>query len=380
MKNPDGRKNGASQRSEGPALTIVTRLSWQQLLGLFLFPVALWLLWRLWVVAGLFLLATLVAVGLDPAVARLEARGLSRASAVLGVYAVIVVALGGLGYVVGRILASQVRSLVATLPLLVTRWQATLEAGLSPERSGSIPNWLAGLSVRAAGYAGLAVQGVLAGLLVLLIAFYLLVDGRRLWQMGLHLVPETHRLMVDVLGQEAARKLRGYLQGVVLSGLVVGALTGIGLALLGIPYALLFGVLTALLEGIPFFGPLLAGIGPFTFALLQSPTRALIVAAFFVAVQQIEDKALVPRLQSQTTGLHPLIVILSTLLLGTLFGLLGVVLAVPLAAVVQALSVCVTSCFLHPEGAAAWLAERRPDLVVGTAEDRVKTAVGMGGK
>jgi len=269
MKSPDGRKNGASQRSEGPVLTIVTRLSWQQLLGLLLFPIALWLLWRLWVVVGLFLLATLVAVGLDPAVVRLEARGLSRASAVLGVYAVIVIALGGLGYVVGRILATQVRSLMATLPLLVTRWQATLEVGLSSGRSGSVPSWLAGLSMRAAGYAGLAVQGVLAGLLVLLIAFY--------------------------------------------------------------------------------------------------------------AVQQIEDKALVPRLQSHTTGLHPLIVILSTLVLGTLFGLLGVVLAVPLAAMVQALLVCVTSCFLHPEGAAAWLAERRPDFSVGGTEGKLETAVGMEG-
>ncbi|MFQ5813216.1 MAG: AI-2E family transporter, partial [Anaerolineae bacterium] len=96
--------------------------------------------------------------------------------------------------------------------------------------------------------------------------------------------------------------------------------------------------------------------------LAQSPIQALIVTVFFIAVQQIEDKVLVPRLQSHTTGLHPLTVILATLVLGSLFGLLGVLLAVPLAAAGQALAVCVMSCFYHPEGTAAWLAERRPDL------------------
>jgi predicted PurR-regulated permease PerM len=179
--------------------------------------------------------------------------------------------------------------------------------------------------------------------------------------MALCLVPDQHRVMTDVLGREVAGKLRGYLQGVALSGLAVGVLTGAGLAILGVPYALLFGVLAGFLEAIPFFGPLLAAIGPFTLALSQSPTRALIIAVFFVAVQQIEDKALVPRLQSHTTGLHPLTVILASLVLGSLFGLLGVLLAVPLAAVGQALAVCVISCFYYPEGTSAWLAERRPE-------------------
>ncbi|MCZ7571071.1 MAG: hypothetical protein M5U01_21195 [Ardenticatenaceae bacterium] len=75
----------------GSALTIVTHLSWQQLLGLLLLPIALWLLWQLWVVAALLLLALIVAVGLNPAVAWVETRGVSRVSAVLGLYALILV-------------------------------------------------------------------------------------------------------------------------------------------------------------------------------------------------------------------------------------------------------------------------------------------------
>jgi len=152
-------------------LTIAARLSRRQILGLLLLPAALLLLWQLWVVAALLVLALIVAAGLEPAVSRLERRGLSRPVAVLGLYGVILGVLGSLGYGVGQVLAIQARSLMATLPALIARWQAGL---------GPTPDWLAGLSVRAAGYAGLAVQGVLAGLLVLLVAFYLLLDGRHL--------------------------------------------------------------------------------------------------------------------------------------------------------------------------------------------------------
>lgn len=366
--NLDGRQNDVHQNTAGPALTIMTRLSWPQLLGLILLPVILWLLWQLWAIAGLLFLAVIVAVGLEPAVARLQRRGFPRVLAVLGLYAVILGGLGGLSYVIGRAVVAQARSLGAALPGLITYWQTVLDTSVPLTSLGLGSDWFTSLSIRAAGYAGLAIQGVLAGLLVLLIAFYLLLDGQHVWQMGLRLVADERRLIVDALGREMAGKLRGYLRGVALSGLVVGLLTGIGLWLLKVPYALLFGLLAAFLEAIPFLGPLLAAIGPFSFALAQSPTRALLVALFFVAVQQIEDKALVPRLQAHTTGLHPLTVILATLILGSLFGMLGILLAVPLAAAGQALVVCVVSCFYHPEGTATWLAEHRPDLTPKVAE------------
>lgn len=355
----------------GSALTIVTHLSWQQLLGLLLLPIALWLLWQLWVVAALLLLALIVAVGLNPAVAWVETQRISRISAVLGLYALILVILGGLGYVVGQVLVIQARSFMTILPELMRRWQAVFDTNVLLARLGAAPDWLTGLSVRAAGYAGLAVQGVVAGLLVLLIAFYLSLDGPHFWQKGVCLVPGEHRAIVEALGRELANKIRSYLRGVALSGLAVAILTGTGLAVLGVPYALLFGVLAGFLEVIPFLGPLLAAIGPITLGLAQSPVRALLVAVFFVAVQQIEDKVLVPRLQAHTTGLHPLTVILALLILGSLFGFLGVVLAVPLAAAGQALIVCVVSCFYHPEGTQAWLAERRPDLALRAQQQEI---------
>lgn len=365
--NSNGQKDDDNLKIDGPALTVISRLSRWELLGLLLLPIALWGLWHLWSLTALLVLAVIVAIGLEPPVSWLEARGVSRAFAVVSLFAILLVLLASLGYVIGQVLVVQVQSLVATLPEQIHRWQATLEAALPLTPLGSMPAWLTGLSIRAAGYAGLAIHGMLGGLLTLLIALYLLLDGPRLWQRGLCLVPERQRIIVDVLGREIADKLRGYLHGVVLSGLIIGLLTGVGLAVLGVPYALLFGVLAGLLEAIPYLGPLLAAVGPVSMALTQSPLRAVIVLVFFTALQQIEDKVVVPQLQSHTTGLHPLTVILTTLILGSLFGLLGVIVAVPLAAAGQAVLVCLTSCFYHPEGTEAWLAERQQQETVSKA-------------
>lgn len=359
MTTPERPARMTAPDAPGPAITFQARLSRQQLLGFLLLPFAIWILWRLWIIAALVLVAQLIAVGLNPAVSRFEARGFSRRTGTLSLYSGLLLGLVGLAYLVGRVLAVQFESLVVALPDLLMQWEAAFERIFPAANLSSSPDWMASLTPAIAGLASLALQGVLAFLLVVLLSFYFLLDGPRLWSGALRLVPDARRQMADVLGLEIARRLRRYLKGVALSGVIVGVLTAAGLAILGVPYWLLFGVLAGLLEAIPLIGPILASIGPITLALGQSPGRALLVAAFFVIVQQLEDKLLVPRIQSHATGLHPLIVILAVLVLGSLFGFLGVLLAVPLAAVVQALVVCGVDCFYHPEGAEAWLAARR---------------------
>lgn len=338
-----------------PNLVVTARLSRWEIVGLLLLPVGLWLLWQVWVVVALLLLAVIAAIGLDLPISWLEAHGTPRILAIFALYAVAFVGLGGLGYGLSRVAASESDHLMATLH----QWQATLNTNLLPA------DWLTGLTSQAVDYAGLAVKGVLGGLLVGIIAFYLLLDGCRLWRLSVRLFPDEQQEVMDMLGRRIAASLRGYLLGVTLSSLAVGILTGVGLALLGVPYALLFGVLAGALEIIPFFGPLLAALGPIALALAQSPIRALLVILFFVAVQQTEEKLLVPQLQAHTTGLHPLTVILTTLVLGVLFGFLGILLAVPLAAAVQAVVVCTVNCFTHPRGPAAWLQEHQSPLASG---------------
>ncbi len=376
MTTPERPASITSPDTPAPSLTFQASLSGQQLLGILLLPIAIWILWRLWIIAALLLLAQLIAVGLNPAVSRLEARGFSRSTGTLSLYSGILLGLVGLAYLVARILAVQFGSFMIALPDLLMQWQQALERLFPAANLSAVPDQIASLSLAVAGLASLALQGVLAFLLVVLISFYLLLDGPRLWAGALRLVPDARRQMAEALGLEIARRLRGYLRGVGTSGVIVGVLTAAGLAILGVPYWLLFGVLAGLLEAIPMLGPILASIGPITLALAHSPGRALLVAALFVVVQQLEDKLLVPRIQSHATGLHPLIVILAVLVLGSLFGFLGVLLAVPLAAVVQALVVCGVNCFYHPEGAEAWLAARRRQTsATNEGSEQVFTAV-----
>lgn len=328
------------------------------LVGLLSLPVLLWLTWQLRTVAALALLSLLLALGLAPVMAFLERHRLPRSLAVAVLYLGILLAAGALFFIAGNIIVTQSQALLAQLPDLLARWQAIAAENplLAPPQV--LQNLLPSGSLR---LAGAGISSVLAGLLVLVVTYYLLMDGRRLWAGAVHLTPAPHRTMINLLGQEIARRTRGYLLGVTISGLVIGVVTTLGLWALGIPYPIVFGLLAGVLEAVPLVGPIVAVIGPLLLALGLGPLRAGLVLVFFVALQQVEDKLLVVCLQSHTTGLHPLVVIFSLLSLGVLFGFSGVVLAIPVAAAIQATVVCLNSCFYQPGGSSAWLAERQGD-------------------
>jgi predicted PurR-regulated permease PerM len=118
---------------------------------------------------------------------------------------------------------------------------------------------------------------------------------------------------------------------------VVGALIGIGLWILGMPSALALGLLAGMLEFIPFAGPILAAIPAILLALAVSPEMALWVALLYTAVQQFEGNVLTPLVQQYAVDLPGVVLLFSLIGFGTLFGTLGVILAAPLAVVTMVL-------------------------------------------
>lgn len=339
-----------------------------QIAALLALPALLWVSWRLRSVVALVLLSILFAIALAPAVAVLERRRLPRSLAIALLYLSILAFAGILFFVAGNIVFLQGQALLSQAPEFLTRWQALSATNpfLAPPQT--LQNALSSNSLRLVG-GGVSV--ILAGLLILLLTYYLLVDSEKLWGGIQRLVPVDYRPMADALAREIAEKVRGYLLGVSVSGLVIGLITSLGLWLLGIPYPLLFGVLAGVLEAVPMVGPVVAAIGPILLALQVGPLYAGVVVLFFVVLQQVEDKVLVVRLQSRATGLHPLTVILSLLSLGLLFGFSGMILAIPIAAAIQASLVCLNSCFYHPNGSAAWLAQRQQQPITQQQDARV---------
>jgi predicted PurR-regulated permease PerM len=158
------------------------------------------------------------------------------------------------------------------------------------------------------------------------------------------LVPHKKRARAREVMAEIGRTLSKWLLGKFVSMLLVGTLTAGGLAMLGVPLALILGIIAGLLDFIPYLGPLMAGVPALLIAFSDSPTLALYVIGLFGAIQLIEGYLLQPLIEKRTVSLPPALTIVMQVLFGTLFGLAGVALATPLTAV---LAVIVTMLYVQ---------------------------------
>jgi predicted PurR-regulated permease PerM len=129
---------------------------------------------------------------------------------------------------------------------------------------------------------------------------------------------------------EARRVFGSYLRGQLILGLIVGTLSAVAYLVLGVPYAVFLGVLAGILELVPIVGPIVAGAAAALVALTQPFPLVLWVVLVAIAIQQIENNLLVPRISGQAVGLHPLAALLAVLIGVELAGLAGAIFAVPL--------------------------------------------------
>jgi predicted PurR-regulated permease PerM len=240
-------------------------------------------------------------------------------------------------------LVAQVNQLIQDLP-------RSIEA-LRERLSGSgIGGWLAerlrprqvledaGGSMASAAAAASSTLGALGNaVLVLLMGLYLAVQPHA-YQRGLRALvhPSLDRPLRAAL-IECGETLRGWLLGQGFAMVVTGLLTWFGLMALGVPLAGALAAITALLGFIPYLGPVIAAVPAMLLAMTESPTLALWVALLFMAIQMIEGNILTPLVQSRAADLPPVLLLLAQVLAGTLFGLLGVALAAPAAAVAMVL-------------------------------------------
>lgn len=287
----------------------------------------------------LFVAAAILAFVLSPLVGRLEFLAPSRLIAIAAVY----VGIGLIAVLATTLLAepltTQATALIESLPGGIEQIQ-TRESEIEGllERYG-IHTTVAELQtqVLAQLQAGgtlllgnvIRVLGGIAGalvdiVLVTVISFYLLLDGQAIRDQALRLIPGAHRQKVVFAQDSVARVVGGYLRGQFIMALTIGVLAGVGTYVLGVPYALVLGVLAAIFELVPMFGPILASLPAVLVALFQPMPLVLWVIAYFLVIQQIENHILLPRITGHAVGLHPL---------GALFALLaGLEVGGPLAA------------------------------------------------
>jgi len=186
---------------------------------------------------------------------------------------------------------------------------------------------------------GLNVAAVLGAILFMLItAMYIAIRPEPLVDGILSLVPPARR----DLGRHIMDRLRiswvGWMQGVVADMVISGVLLYIGLTIIGLDFAIFFAVLTALLVVIPYFGAIVGAIPPTLFALTDSPEQAILVLVIYIAVQQVEGNLIIPLIMANRVKLHPALIAIGVLVVGQLFGFIGLFVAVPIISMAVILS------------------------------------------
>jgi predicted PurR-regulated permease PerM len=176
--------------------------------------------------------------------------------------------------------------------------------------------------------------GVLSFAAVIVISFYLSVMRQGTVGFIKSVLPAKYEDYVLSLWKRAEHKVGRWLQGQLLLALSVGLFVFIGLSLLNVKYALLLGIVAMILEIVPIVGPVVSAIPGVILAFAQSPVLGVWVLVFYVAVQQIEAHVLTPLILGKTLGLNPVTVIIALLIGGTLAGIIGILLSVPVAVVI----------------------------------------------
>ncbi|WP_310469286.1 AI-2E family transporter [Sphingomonas sp.] len=244
---------------------------------------------------------------------------------------------GGLVGLFGAHIGQQVDELAKALP---AAW-AALEAqignfGLSNqfERLMASITTPGGSSLSGFGRTLLSIGGGIADLVVVIFAGIYLATQPNFYRIGaIKLVPPARRKVAAEAMHESERALRLWLKGQAIAMIAVGVTTGVGLWALGMPSALVLGLLAGLLEFIPFAGPIIAAVPAVLLALVVGPDMALWVALLYLVIQQVEGNLLSPLIQQYAVDLPGVVLLFSLIGFGTLFGTLGVILAAPLAVV-----------------------------------------------
>jgi predicted PurR-regulated permease PerM len=186
---------------------------------------------------------------------------------------------------------------------------------------------------------GLSVAGVMGAILLMLItAYYMAVRPQPLVMGALRLFPPSRRDHAHYVMQRLRRAWIGWMKGVAFDMFISGTLTFIGLTIIGLDFALVFAVLTALLVVVPYFGAIAGAFPPVLFALTESPGRALAVLAVYIAVQQVEGNVIIPLVMSRTMRLHPAVIAIGVIGVAQLFGVVGLFVAVPIVSAIVILT------------------------------------------
>lgn len=295
----------------------------------------------------LVLVGVVIAVAIEPAVRFFERSKIGRfkmprVGAVAVVYVTGLFLLTLFFYTVVPVVSTELANFLQFLRGLSIPVDTDVVSGISEQSERSVFELVANLRESVTDLSGNIVSmvsslfgGLLSAVIVFVISFYIAVQRDIIDKFLLLVIPASYSDYAQDLWKRSQRKIGQWIQGQLISALIVGTLVYIGLLIIGVPYALLFAILALVLELIPIIGPVLAAIPAVILAFVGGgAAQGVITIVFYLAVQQLEGNIIYPLVVKRMVGIPSLIVIIAIAIGAVLAGFLGVLLAVPVSAII----------------------------------------------
>lgn len=300
---------------------------------------------RLSSVITFVLVAVFLTLALNPIVESLTRRGLSRAAGVFTVFLGMVGVLALIGFLVVPPIVSETSTLVERMPeylddLSTQAWVSQLDSrydisnrfDAEIEKRLADSNFISMVFGGVLGAAGWVAGGLIGGFTALVLTLYFLAALPTVKDAAYKVVPQSRRPRVIGLAEEIMHRVGGYALGQVAVASINATCSWIMMTLLGVPYAAVLAVLVGLLGLIPLVGATLGAVIVALVALSQGLPIAVVVVIYYVIYQQIENYVIVPRIMSRTVSVPGAVTVVAVLAGGTLMGVLGALIAIPVAA------------------------------------------------
>ena len=310
-----------------------------------------WLLYRFYEVVFILFIAIVIGTVIRPAVAWLHQRGLPQNAGVILVYILLLLLFIGFLLLLFPLISEQTATIAVAIPEYYQNLRAWLVnspnqffIGFSEFLPATLPNiqpvQLTGQEMitsagQVTGYVALVSKVLFTLIIVLVLAFYWTLDGTRIIQSFLLVIPQTHRESISDLFSAMESKLGFYVVGQGVLCLIIGIMALIAYMIIGLPNALVLALIAGVLEAVPMIGPLLGAIPAALVALSIAPGKLVWVIVATVVIQQLENSLLVPRIMKKAVGVNPFVTLLALFAFSSLFGLAGALMAIPMAAIIQ---------------------------------------------
>lgn len=290
-------------------------------------------------VIGLFIVAIVIALGLDPFVSALERHKVPRLLGTSIAFLLGIFVLGAAVYLVIPIVISELGSFVAHFNVSLRElFNVGLPESVIANVSGNLEqafSFLSSSNFSVTGAIGSAFERLLFIIATIVISFYLTVEEKGTEQFLKVILPDVYERSVLSIFSRFKEKIRNWFTAQLGLSLAVGAIVTLGLWLLGVRYYLAIGLLAAVFEIVPIIGPIITGAVGFLVAIGDSWTLGLYTLILFFLVQQLENHILTPIVMGKAVKVHPVMVVMALLVGGSVAGLLGVLLSVPIAVMAQ---------------------------------------------